>query len=251
MFRSGSGCYRPGVAQLREAQLRLVYSLLKPVVRAAARFHVPMRTLAELLRLSYFEHLRHEGLTQAAAGRRLGQTDRHMRSLARKLRSDFFAAERDVGLVREVEDAIAAARPHPEQLAARFPGATEAEIEHAVQRLRAEGRAELAADGRLQAPARYHVLASDQFHHRIDALNHFLDGVYSAVLHRLVFDEREGVMIKTITFCALPESLQAFLTRFEGELRREIATLEEEAEFAGRTDARFSLGLAIAPVGRK
>jgi hypothetical protein len=66
------------------------------------------------------------------------------------------------------------------------------------------------------------------------------------VLHRLVFDRREGTMIKTITFTALPESLQAFVTRFEGELRREIAELEEEAEFAGKTDTRYTLGISLA-----
>jgi len=70
------------VSQISTAQLRLVYSLLKPAVAMAARFHVPMRTLAELLRLSYFEVLRREGLSQAAVGDRLGQTARHMRTLA-------------------------------------------------------------------------------------------------------------------------------------------------------------------------
>ena len=68
----------------------------------AARFHVPMRTLAELLRLNYFEVLRREGLSQTESGERLGQTARHMRTLASKLKSDFFTAEREVGLVREV-----------------------------------------------------------------------------------------------------------------------------------------------------
>ena len=54
----------------------------------AARFHVPMRTFAELLRLSYFETLRREGLSQAAVGERLGQTARHMRTLASNTEQD-------------------------------------------------------------------------------------------------------------------------------------------------------------------
>lgn len=237
------------MAQVREAQLRLIYSLLKPVVRAAARFHVPMRTLAELVRLAYFEHLhRHEGLTQTESARRLGQTDRHMRSLARKLRTDFFAAEHEVGVVREVENAIAAARPKPEALAALLAHIEPAELDRALALLGQEGRVELGSDGRWQAPARYHVLSSDQFHHRVDALNHFLDGMYRAVLHRLVFDEREGTMIKAISFSATPSSLQQFLTRFEGDLRREIAALEEEAQFSGQVESRYTLGVTVAPV---
>lgn len=235
------------MAALRQAQLRLVYSLLKPAVRAAARFHVPMRTLAELLRLAYFEHLRRDGLTQAQIAARLGQTDRHMRSLARRLKGDFFAAEHEVGLVRAVEDLVASERPRPGEVAARFPDVEPAVIEDALAALSAEGRIETSPDGRLQAPARYHVLSSDQFQHRVDALNHFLDGVYGAVVHRLVLDEREGCMIKTISFTAAPTTLQAFLVRFEGALRRDIAAIEEETSFAGVEATRYTLGVAVAP----
>lgn len=235
------------MAALRQAQLRLVYSLLKPAVRAAARFHVPMRTLADLVRLAYFEHLRREGFTQAEIATRLGQSDRHMRSLARRLKGDFFAAEREVGIAREIEDLVASERLHPREVAARFPDTVPAGIDHALAALSAEGRIETGADGRLQAPARYHVLSSDLFHHRVDALNHFLDGVYRAVLHRLVLDERDGAMIKTISFTAAPAVLQAFLARFEGALRRDVATLEEDSRFAGLEATRYTLGVMVAP----
>ena len=104
------------MSAIRTAQNRLIYSLLKPAVAMAASFHVPMRTLAELLRLSYFEVLRREGLSQAAVGERLGQTARHMRTLARKLKGDFFEAESEVGLVREVESEIARSRPTQRKL---------------------------------------------------------------------------------------------------------------------------------------
>jgi hypothetical protein len=238
------GC--AGVGQVREAQLRFVYSLLKPVVRAAARFHVPMRTLTELVRLAYFEHLRREGLSQAEIGRRLGQSDRHMRSLAQRLKGDFFAAEHKVGVSRELEDLIASARPRPSELARRLPHVDAAELDEVLAELQKQGRAEVGADGRLQTPARYHVLSSQQFHHRVDALNHFLDGMYRAVVQRLLLDQREGAMAKAITFSARPEALAAFVARFEGELRQGIAALEEEATFAGETEHRYTLGLTLA-----
>jgi hypothetical protein len=239
------------VPQVRKAQLRLVYSLLKPAVRAATRFHVPMRTVSELVRLAYFEHLQREGLTQAEIGRRLGQTDRHMRSLAKRLKGDFFEAEHEVGVVRELENLIASARPRASELRAKLPGADGEELRRALAALEAEGRIERSADGRLQAPARYHVLSSEQFHHRIDALNHYLDGMYRAVLHRLVFDDREEAMVKAISFSALPEGLRAFVARLEGELRRDVAALEEEAQFAGKEEGRFTLGITLAPQERE
>ena len=236
------------MAQVHEAQLRLLYSLLKPVVRAAARFHIPMRTIAELARLAYFEHLQREGLSQIEIARRFGQTDRHMRSLAKRLKGDFFAAEQDVGVVREIENHIAFARPRPAEIPAKFPDSSPEEIDRAMKALVRDGRVELGADGRLQAPARYHILSSDQFHHRVDALNHFLDGMYRSVLHRLVFDDREEAMVKAISFTALPSSLKAFMTQFEGDLRTRIANLEEEAEFQGQTESRYTMGITLAPM---
>jgi hypothetical protein len=232
------------VSQISTAQLRLVYSLLKPAVAMAARFHVPMRTFAELLRLSYFEVLRREGLSQAAVGERLGQTARHMRTLARKLKSDFFAAESEVGLVREVESEIARSRPTTKRLNESLPGWPSEEIERALETLLAEGRV-TRDKSRLETAARYLVLSSDKFHHRIDALNHFLGGVTRAVAQRLLFEERDHAMIKTISFVARPDRFQEFLRSLEANLRREIAALEEDAQFEGE-GKRYVLGLFAA-----
>lgn len=206
-----------------------------------------MRTLTELVRLAYFEVLRRQGLTQAEIGRRLGQTDRHMRTLAQRLRSDFFAAEREVGLVRQVETTVAEKRPTEAELIEALPSWRAQEIRRAIEELIEEKRVSRTPDGRLELGKRYVILASDQFHRRIDALNHFLDGLYQAVMHRLVFDEKQNSMIKTITFSADPKALEAFITRLEGELRREVAALEEQVVFEGSAEHRFTLGLTLAP----
>jgi hypothetical protein len=39
------------------------------------------------------------------------------------------------------------------------------------------------------------------------------------------------------------------LARFEGDLRREVAVLEESAAFAGREGERYTFALLLAPVG--
>lgn len=207
----------------------------------AARFHVPMRTLAELLRLAYFEVLRREGLSQAAVGERLGQSDRHMRTLARKLKSDFFAAEAEVGLVREVESEVSKSSPTPKQLYASLPGWSEEEIERALATLIEEGRV-VRDRTRLKTAPRYLVLGSDKFHFRVDALNHFLGGVTQAILQRLIFEERDEAMIKTISFSARPARLMELLRELEANLRRDIAALEEDATFEGEGQ-RYVLGV--------
>lgn len=238
------------VTEIRTAQLRLVYSLLKPAIAMAAQFHVPMRTLSELLRLGYFEILRRQGLSQAAVGERLGQTARHMRTLARKLKSDFFSAESEIGLVREVESEVARSSPTLSQLHTSLPGWPEAAIERAVETLLAEGRIAREKRRFVSSP-RYLVLSSDKFHHRIDALNHFLGGVTRAVAQRLIFEERDEAMVKTISFVARPERFREMLKSLEANLRREIAALEEDAQFEGE-GRRYVLGIfAAAELGEE
>jgi hypothetical protein len=230
-----------------EAQLRFAYSLLKPAVRAAARFHIPIRALSDLLRLAYFELLVQEGLTQAQIARRFGQTERHMRSLARRLRSDFFAAEQEVGIVREVENLIGAVSPTDAELKRKLRPIPPAQLEDVVALLIAERRV-VRQEGKLTTSKRFVLLKSEKFSQRIDALNHFLDGAFRAAIARLVFDERDQAMIKTISFSAIPQDLTAFIRRFEGELRREIAALEETAQFSQEEGARYTFGLSLAPL---
>lgn len=214
----------------------------------AARFRVPMRTLAELTRLAYFEILSRDGLSQVEIGRRLGQTDRHMRSLSQRLRGEFFVAEQELGLLREIENVIAQKTPSRKELTAAFIGQPEAAVSLALDELLEEGRVILGKDGKLRTAARYVLLRSDQFHRRIDALNHFLDGAFRALMHRLVFDEKKNAMIKMITFTASPDALEAYVARLEGELRRQIAALDEDATLASSDQPRFMLGLTLAPV---
>jgi hypothetical protein len=210
----------------------------------AARFHVPMRTLSELVRLNYFEVLRREGLSQSTIGERLGQTARHMRTLASKLKSDFFTAELEVGLVRELESEVARSSPTAKSLYASSSGWAPAEIDQALETLLSEGRI-VKKKGRFEIAPRYLVLSSDKFHHRVDALNHFLDGVTRAIAQRLIFEERDRAMVKTISFVARPGKFEELLRTLEANLRREIAVLEEDAQFEG-DGRRYVLGVFAA-----
>jgi hypothetical protein len=232
---------------LRETQLRFVYSLLKPAVRAAARFRLPIKTLVELVRLAYFEHLARQGLSTAEIAARLGQTTRHMQSLARRLETDFFRAERAAGLVREVEAFVARGEPTDAEALSHFSSWPATDVAAAIALLLREERIERTERG-LRTAQRYVVMRTDEFHHRIDSLNHFLDGTYRAVLHRLLFDNQATAMMKTISFSALPDDLVRLLRRIEAELRVELGAMDERATFAGQADSRFTLVLASAPV---
>ncbi len=102
-------------------------------------------------------------------------------------------------------------------------------------------------DGRLTISTKYVLLGSDKFVHRIDALNHYLDAATRAVVQRLVHDDRDTAMIKTISFGADQRALRSYLDRLEGDLRREIGGLDEAATFSGATE-RFTLAITLARV---
>jgi hypothetical protein len=217
------------------------------VVRAAARFQIPLRTVADLLRLAYFESLRREGLSHGEIGRRLGQSERHMRSFEQRLRGDFFAAEHSIGLAREIEDYVATHGPREVELRKRFGPAGEHEVNEAIDMLLAEGRIIRSEASRLRTGRRYVLLASDRFQQRIDALNHFLDGAYQAIVQRLVHDERYDAMIKTISFSGLPEQVHALRGRLEAQLREQITEIENQAS-PQHGVRRYAIAVALAGV---
>lgn len=231
---------------LRSKQLRVVYSLMKPAVRMAARFEVPVRSLSELLRLAYYEVLVREGLSQKQIADRFGQTTRHVRSLAKRFAGDFFEAEKDVGLIREVESSVAREPGDEATVIARMPAFEPDGIRRALRRLEEQHRIERDGAGSYRIGGTFVVMASEHFHQRIDALNHHLDGLFDAVVARLLRDDRETAMIKTISFSASPAALRAYLDRLEGDLRRDLAGLEERAAYEGDETRRFTLGLHLS-----
>ena len=44
------------------------------------------------------------------------------------------------------------------------------------------------------------------------------------------------------------EVIEQMQLKIEGDLRREIAALEEEAQFSGQAETRYTLGVTLAPV---
>ena len=227
-----------------------MYSLLKPAVRAAASFRIPIKPVLDLVRLAYYEHLHRQGMSTEQIAAQFGQTSRHMRSLAQRLDTAFFDAERDEGLGREIE-AMAATPRTVEQLIAGLPAWPADEVRGAIERLLAERRLERTDDGSLRAAQRYVVLRDEQFHRRIDSLNHFLDAAYRAIQQRLIRNDTRRGLMKTISFAATEADLIAWVERLEGQLRRDLAAIDEAAEFAGHADDRYTVCLGLAPKGEE
>src|SRR4029450_7856582 len=101
-----------------------------------------------------------------------------------------------------VENEVARSSPTLKALYASLPAWSSAEVDDAVATLLAEGRI-VKKKSHLEISPRYLVLSSEKFHHRIDALNHFLDGITRAIAQRLIFEERDQAMVKDVIVVAL------------------------------------------------
>ena len=68
-----------------------------------------------------------------------------------------------------------------------------------------------------------------------------------AIVHRLLYDDTQTAMTKTLSFSARANELVEMVKLLEGYIRTEVAELDETATFAGRGDERYTLVFALAP----
>jgi hypothetical protein len=233
-----------------ELQRRMLFALLRPVVRLGARFRVPLKVIEELCRLAYFEQLRHEeALSQQETAKLLGRSLRTIGHLEKQYKGDFLAPEDELSFLREVEDALSEGALALGELKARFSGELwpEGELERAVQSLVSAGRLEAQEGGARYALNRsYQSLVREDLSARLDGLKHQLDVVTNAITARF-FKEGEPSMARTLAFVADEQDMQEMLAELVRTLRSRCVEVEERALEKGRF-RRFALTFAAAPM---
>jgi hypothetical protein len=230
-------------ASATELQRRVVYSLLRPAVRLARRFRLPLKTLEELVRLAYFEELRRgRGLAQSEVARIFGKSLRTVGMLEKQARGDFLAPEREVELTRRVEDALdtgSTADAVADQL-----GEPVDAVERVVAGLLGAGRAERLPDGRVALDRSYVSLVSEALVARVDGLNHQLDVLVSAVSARFL-NGRGPATARTLSFVGTDEIIEALGAELARLARQKCGDAEEAAlEAGGHRDFGFTFALA-------
>ncbi len=229
-----------------ELQRRLIFSLLRPVVRLSRRFHLPLKTLEELCRLAYFEEIRRRGeIPQAEVARRFGKSLRTIGSLERRYRSNFFAPEEELEFARRVEERFEEEPSSVEEIAEGLNSSLD-EIRRVVESLSAAGRLKESSPARYSIERSFRSLMREDLKARIDGLNHQLDIIAAAVRARFLAP-RGNAIARSLSFVAHTEDMEALGDTLIKALREQCGAAEEAALKRGSFQ-QVGVTLALAPM---
>lgn len=240
---------RPTV-EAPELQRRLVFSLLRPVVRLCRRFRLPLKTLEDLCRLAYFEEARRRGdVSQAEVARAFGKSLRTIGTLEKQYRGNFLAPEHEIESTRAVEQAFAHGPRTVDEVVGSLDDLSSDEVRRTIVGLAAAGRI-VTVEGvplSYRLDHRFVSLVRGDLNARVDGLNHQLDVIGQAVSARFLSPQRESVA-RSLSFVATPKGVEALGDELVRELRGRVIETEEAALKSGQPFQRFGVTMALAPM---
>jgi len=231
-----------------ELPSRLVFSLLQAATRIAARVHMPLKQLQDLVRTAYFlEHRRRHPRDLASVADKLDVSLRTAGTLNRRLRERFFSPEQEVEPIRAVTTALLGGPLSREGLEDET-GLESAELERALTHLVELGWVAVDGHGIARLSRTLRSWVAEDLEKRVDGINHQLSVVAEGVWSRFVRhdDARSGG--RTWTFAVRDEDLPALVERVIAVLRAEAVAAEEAAMAEEGGGERVGLTVAIAPL---
>ena len=225
---------KPAAEELAVAELpsRLVYSLLKAVVRVAAKSNMPMAELTELTQLAYFDELRREHPRELSTiAEKLGLSLRSIGALNRRLRQAFFAAEANVQPTREVCSALLDAPLGLAELQAALPDLDKAQLRQALEFLKKSEWVEV-KNRKYQLKSRLRSYVDNQLTRKIDGLNRQMDILSSSVWSRFVDNTKTSVG-RSWVFAGKEADVVEFIESTIKSMRHGAVDMEESALESG------------------
>ena len=229
---------------------RIMYAFLKPAVRLAARFRVPIKTLARLAQTAYFQELRDSGATLDEAADRLGISRRSAARLSSRLKSRFLRPELAHNLPRRIEFMVGAEPMSRARIHQVLREGAEA-IDAAIQVLVQEGRIEL-IPGRTpvyQPVPGQRELPRDTWVRRVGALTSFTENVGDAAFGRF-FGRLESTLARTLMFRVPPGGAAELEQMFYESVVAKVNELSDRVDGEPATHAaadQLQLSICWAP----
>ena len=233
-----------------ELRLRVLFSLLGPVVALADRFGVSLKELTEWTRLAYFRHLRDAGLGLAEVAERLDVSERTAKTLSRQLRESFFLPEREHNLPTRIEFMLWRQPMSEGRLKQVLPDDREAVEEALVQLLEQQRIAPVRDDGDSTVPTyaptqSVNSQIGEAWVKRIGSLNSLMGNLHQVVQRRF-FGEDARAFARTLTFMLRPEGFGALERLFLETLVPAIAALDEEAAHGTDEGSDEAVGVKLS-----
>lgn len=222
---------RPTPAQPSEEFVtRLVYSLLKPSTRVADRFGLPLKQLAQLTQLAFYERKRKRGLSIKQISQEFQTSTRTVDRLIKSLREDFFEPEHEHELPRRIEFLLWAEPLGAARLVQLLPEHEEQEVFDALDVLVAQQRVTVQS-GRTTLYASTHRanrLPDDTEAAKVDALNHLLGTVIQAVERRF-FERDPRAGARNVALRVRPEDFARIEALYETHIWPALTELDARA----------------------
>jgi hypothetical protein len=176
-----------------ELQERVIYSLLRPAVRLARLFKVPLKDIVTWVELAYFHELKDAGFTQRDSASLFDVSTRKVAQLAARLKQNFFKPEHDEELPRRIEFMLWAGPESEGRIHQSLTGHSKEEVRHALELLVDQERA-VRVDGRTvyyEVPRSEFRLYQDHWMAKIDGLNNHLFNVVDGVFARFFANDHD------------------------------------------------------------
>jgi transcriptional regulator with XRE-family HTH domain len=228
---------RDEATEEQEFATRVVYSMFKPAVQMADSLKLPMKDMTGLLQRAYYQLKKSRGMTLAELADELQMSTRTADRLAKSLRENFFAAEQEHGLPRQMEFLLWSGPRSEARLSQLLPHVSVEELGGALESLRREGRVEL-QEGRTptwKATRRANRLMDDTLAARVDALNHMLDTLRLTVWRRFFAQDRRAGA-RTVGLRVRREDLGQVEALYEEVLWPRLVALDDAAREAAPED---------------
>lgn len=232
--------------QAVELPARLVFSLLQAAVRLAARVHMPLDRITDLLRTAYFlEHRRKHPRDLQVIADKLGVSLRTAGSLNKQLKEPFFAPETEVEPIRIITGALLGAPSSIEGLAA-ITQLDIVEVRRAIKHLQELGWVDVDEHEVARLAGTLRSFVTEDLQRRVDGVNHQLAIIADSVWARFARGEDDTAGARSWSFAARPEDVEAAMERTFKALRAEAVEMEEAALEQGG-GARYGITVAFAP----
>lgn len=222
---------------------RVVYSLLRPAARIAAKAGLPLKDFAQLSQLSLYEVKKGQGLSQREIAEELDVSSRTIDRLLKDLREGFFEPEIEHELPRKIEFMLWAEPAGIARIAQVLSKHEPDDIEHALALLVQEGRVETVPGRTLKyAPTqRANRLMDKDLASRIDGLNNVLTVLAEATQNRFINGDRRAAA-RSVTMRVRRQDIEEFEKIYEETVWPRLVALDEKATSA---EDAVDMGLTI------
>lgn len=226
----------------------MIYSLLRPAIRTAFAFRLPIKELQDLVQMAYFHETRQHGLKMRQIAELFDVSMRKVALLSKRLKRNFLSEEAEHELPRRIEYMLWAEPISEARLCQALPEVPPEEIRQALERLIEQRRIRHVPD----KPELFEVvrsefrLVNDQVLARIDGLNNLLASVTHAV-HGRFFKGEPKSFARTLSFRVRQEDLGELAEMYEEAIFAKLVELEKRARDDQEAES-LDLSIVWAPM---